>query len=94
MMIGTTFSVQPYSDDIQFHFAINGIGRAVTFICQTCKSHNACVEEGRPVLFLFQVMCRCTCGHVTFSGGIRNPIVFGDISLKIQWFYYNVFKCQ
>lgn len=49
MMIGTTFSVQPYSDDIQFHFAINGIGRAVTFICQTCKSHNACVEEGRPV---------------------------------------------
>jgi hypothetical protein len=35
-------------------------------------------------LFLFQVMCRCTCGHVTFSGGIRNLIVFGDISFKIQ----------
>lgn len=34
--------------------------------------------------FLFQVMCRCTCGHVTFSGGIRNLIVFGDISFKIQ----------
>ena len=34
--------------------------------------------------FFFQVMCRCTCGHVTFSGGIRNPIVFGDISFKIQ----------
>ena len=29
-------------------------------------------------------MCRCTCGHVTFSGGIRNLIVFGDISFKIQ----------
>jgi hypothetical protein len=35
-------------------------------------------------LFLLQVMCRCTCGHVTFSGGIRNLIVFGDISFKIQ----------
>lgn len=36
------------------------------------------------VFVLFQVMCRCTCGHVTFSGGIRNLIVFGDISFKIQ----------
>ena len=29
-------------------------------------------------------MCRCTCDHVTFSGGSRNLIVFGDISFKIQ----------
>ena len=36
------------------------------------------------VFVLFQVMCRCTCGHVTFSGGIRNLIVFCDISFKIQ----------
>ena len=36
------------------------------------------------VFVLFQVMCRCTCGHVTFSGGIRNLIVFGDIFFKIQ----------
>lgn len=38
----------------------------------------------RMLTFFFQVMCRCTCGHVTFSGGIRNLIVFGDISFKIQ----------